>query len=518
MKDAAHPERRSGGGVPLPAASLLLLLPAFFVYLAERLGHGRAGIVYNSDLLYPYLLVQDLLRDPGAWSGWYHSPALYAFPDWFMAAAVMALPVPPVWWPLLYGPAILALYCVAGGMVLANAGIARTSAGAWAMAAAALAAGAGAAAGLGATVSTMMTASLAAPNIHTGAILSALLSVALLLRVLHGPPRRAAPAALAALVAVSSFSDPIFMVWFVGPAAIAAALHAYARRERRGWYGALIVLGTGAAGLAIGLGINPVWIKYAETGRASGGNAYAAFAEFARSIAESGDIVTIAVAGLSLLAIARGAAVVLRVARRRGLGQAEFLDLILAGIVAATILAPLVSNSFKVPAHFRLFLILMPVAALGVARLLLRLLPADGRRAWLAPGFALLVAAALTYPAITRLPQVLAAPALLQRCIEANGRTTGLADYWTAKLVMFTSGLRLHVIQVIAGGQRFPWIYKERWFTHRADDDSPARPDFIVPTRLDAAALRARFGPPAREVACGGQSLWLYDAPLPLPK
>ena len=518
MNEAAHRTRDRGIGAILPAASLLLLLPAFFALLAQRLSHGQWGNIFNSDLLHPYLLVHDLLRDAGAWSGWYHSPALYAFPDWFLAAAAMALPIAPVWWPFLYGPALMALHCVAGGAILANAGLARTSAGAWSMAAILLAVGAITAIGPNAAVSSSTIVVLAAPNIHTGAILSALLSTALLLRVLHGRARLPAPAALAALVAVSSFSDPVFMVWFVGPAALAAALHAYARRERRGYWGALIVLGSGVAGLAIGLGVNPVWLKYAEAGRASGGDALAAFGAFARSIADRGDFVTIAVAGLCLVTIARGALVLAVVARRRRLEQSEFLDLLLAGIAAATILAPIVSGSFKHPAHFRLFLILMPVAAIGAARLLLRWFPASRGMGWLAPAVALLTAAALAFPSIARLPQAVTASANLQRCIETSGRKTGFADYWTAKLLMFASDRRIHVVQVIAGGQRFPWIYKERWFTHRADDDSPARPDFIVPTRLDAEGLRARFGPPARELTCGGQSLWLYDAPLPLPK
>src|SRR5262245_50089394 len=77
----------------------------FLVYLLYHLGDRT---IYNSDLVQPYLLVGDLMMDRNALFTWYHSPALYIFPDWLLSLIVVAVPLPGSWMPLVYGALNLA--------------------------------------------------------------------------------------------------------------------------------------------------------------------------------------------------------------------------------------------------------------------------------------------------------------------------------------------------------------------------------------------------------------------------
>ena len=108
--------------------------------------------------------------------------------------------------------------------------------------------------------------------------------------------------------------------------------------------------------------------------------------------------------------------------------------------------------------------------------------------------------------------------AAAETCLEAASRTTGIGQYWVAKLLeLLTSQRRLHILQIGDNLERLPWNYNDRWFSHRADNGLPVAPDFIIPDQLDQAALRRRFGDPSRIMPCGNTPIWLYDTRLRWP-
>jgi hypothetical protein len=176
------------------------------------------------------------------------------------------------------------------------------------------------------------------------------------------------------------------------------------------------------------------------------------------------------------------------------------------------------------------FVVLLLVPLVWMVHHTLRAMPRE--LAWLPAAIVLISSATIAAPA-WRAAQRLTAPTPLQACLEAEGRTAGFGDYWTAKELMFRSNRRIHIIQINGRGEPYRWIINERWFTQRADDGTTPRPDFILPgrpKRYDAERLREVFGTPNRVLTCGrgeacgsvagaqcGGELWLYDHPLPLP-
>jgi len=380
---------RSAWRGALPPVSLALLPPAFFALIATLAGRGRAEAFYNSDLLHPYMLLEDLARGFEALRSWYHSPALSVFPDWLIAGFVMALPVPPLWWPLFYAPTLMTLYCVAGGALIAAGGAARLAPGAWMVAAmlfiGGLATAVYPAAPLhpwpsapdvfahpwlyspSAPVGPWIYLHAAAPYIHTGASLATIAASALLLVTLA---RRGIwrGAALMGIVFAASFSDLLFTAWFAGPACFVALVHGRAQGGRRSLAVALMIAAAAAAALALDFAIHGVLRQHAENLIPYRNSFSAAAAAFSR-IAASGDVLLLAILALSLVAIGRAAAIFVRAMRARNLPPRALLELLLGGIAAAALLAPLATGFFVGIGLTRYFMVLGLVAALTAALL-----------------------------------------------------------------------------------------------------------------------------------------------------
>lgn len=93
------------------------------------------------------------------------------------------------------------------------------------------------------------------------------------------------------------------------------------------------------------------------------------------------------------------------------------------------------------------------------------------------------------------------------------GLKAGIADYWIARPAMLASDWRLQVVQSNPLGQPFVWGNDAFWYV-KAFDAPQGRPayNFIVIDRLDPAAVRARYGEPARTFECpaGAGTVWIY--------
>jgi hypothetical protein len=212
-----------------------------------------------------------------------------------------------------------------------------------------------------------------------------------------------------------------------------------------------------------------------------------------------------------------GRALYLLLARGRALSTWNIVEICLGGAQLSALLLPVVSGT------------LIHIESLRYA-LAGFLLPIVWGLGWACrPGIAARWAIALP-AAIAVVVTIAVAPAGLDAanragtgkpllaCLEANGLTTGLSDYWNAKLGMFQSNYRLHLLQ-LNESTALPWApnFNVRWFSRRATGNAPARPDFIVLTGLPEAVVRNLYGAPQSVLECGGETVWRYDHTLALP-
>lgn len=518
-------------------AALAQLSALFFLQLAFLgfiVASGRSGI-YNSDLIHPFLLLQDLLRDPASLVDWYYSPAVYAFPDWLLSGLLVLLPLSSSLLPLIYGALLLTLYSLAGGWLAAAVRLSTFWTATWSVAALLILLGTVAYLldralnpmiadmlfmpyiHTGAILSPLIFGMLLAPYIHTGAILVTLLAAALLLTLLQGRGGRLAGAALLLFVFGAAFSDLLFVAWFVGPAVVLALLYGWAARTRRGFVWAGAVGGTALlAVLAEMLSRGRVLARSLDPADSVAASLALFFRDLGASLVQ-GDLPVFLVLALTLALLLRAVFLLAVALRRRDLPPPALLELFLAGSAASALIAAFGTGAYSLVVHWRYVLILFLLPPLWAAlRLVPPLLPARGRgRAWtLALG--LLAAMAAFVPVAHRAVGELLAPTGLEACLLAEGRREGLGDYWTAKLLMLMSDRQIHIVQVLPNGDFQDWNVNRRWFHTRADNGAPLAPDFIVLQNLDAEALQRRFGPPDRTIDCDGRAIWLYDSPLRL--
>jgi len=493
--------------------NFLFLFVLFSIFIPFMLEQVEKRVIYNSDLVHPYLLIGDLINDPNSLYAWYYSATLYVFPDWLLTAAVLTTGAPSAWLPLIYGAMNMALFSLAGGAVIAATGRPDMVAGSWMMALFLFVLGWWViAVPLPEAISIRNYSQIPAPYVHTGAALATLLASALFLRQLFGQPGIAVAAVLVAITIVSSFSDPLFFVWFACPAYIAGLLYAWAtgRGKVIGFVGLIAVTGL------LGMGIEPLLrdVPLLPEGASLDRSLAVLRESLALSISQV-DLPILLLLVLTLALLVRGAFLSVQMLQRKVPSRDDVLEVLLAGICSSAILAPFAANMIFDIGSWRYFIILMVVQPLWLAHLAIRGLNTAGMNRYVA----LIPVVLLAYCAVIAIPSYgaakrLAGPGSILRCIEAEGRTAGLGDYWTAKELMFLSDRQIHIVQVNNLGLPRRWNYNERWFSVRADNGAPLRLDFIVPKRLDSGSMLKVFGSPDRITECGGEELWLYDKPL----
>ena len=514
---AERPSRVRLRGALLATASFVLIAVAFLSFFARVLGPGLAGHVYNSDVLHAFMVVQDLLSDPSSVLDWYHSPALYVFPDWLLAAPLVSIGLPSYSLPLLAGAMLLTLHAFAGGWLVAEGGGARVPLSAWVVAAALLLAGSAACLVPGQRIAPLLVAALGSLYVHSGAALSTIVGATLLVRLLAGQPNGKLLWLLAAVVFAASFSDRLFVVWFVGPAVGLAALVGWSTRTRfrLGVALTLAVVSVGAVALETVVRGRVALAGYLKSSANFADPVASAAAVWAQFREEPREYVVVVMLGLAVAMIVRAAGVVLALLRRREPTKAALIEGLLGAGCAAAVLAPLAIGAFSELGHWRYFLVLFVNPLLWVALLLTRCESRRIRNGIAVVAVLVVLGAAGGFASGARDTLArLRAPSAVEACIRSAGRTDGLGDYWNAKLLMFMTGRGIHVAPIDMEGDPFRWNTNERWFRERADGVRAARPDFIIVERLDAVALDGRFGPPARTAWCGSAELWFYDHPL----
>jgi len=469
---------------------------------------GLSGIPFTSDLVQPYLVIEDLLSNPASFFTWRHSPSPYVFPDMVIAAALVVLPLSTKWMGILYGTALLTGYILAAGSLIGRA-TKIDSRDAGFLFALCLLMVVVAANALGGQLTSWFLPTLFAPFIHTGALLVTLIAMILLERILRVPGSTAAKALLLLLVLVTSFSDALFVVWFVLPALIVLWLCARACQSTPPR--ALMVSLFGAAAIAVAAERIFHGIKAGKPLRLD------TIMRAAETLWNSAldaivrpDWIFTGLLAITLIILLSGAVSLGRSARRREMPFADTLAIFLAVSVVLGVLAPILTSYFQEQSHWRYLLFLPLFAVLKMAIILSRLVKA-GRYLSAVPAGALALALLIIAPtaygaAMAREPRT-----GLETCLDARDLTTGLGDYWVAKRLMFLSGRKFHIVQLKWDGRLDTYNYNRDWFSRRADDGSAIEPNFIIIRGLVAERIRDKFGAPGNTLPCAGTEIWLYD-------
>lgn len=469
---------------------------------------------YNSDLIHPFLLLEDLLADPTAIGSWQLSPAIYVFPDWLLAGLLVASPLPNVALPLVYGGFLLAAYGFAIGWMLVAARLARwPEAVVWGVL---LVAGLFLASnttpiGLGGIyLSFIVTA-----YIHSGAIFAGLVLLPLLVEVFHGagPSQQRARWLTAILVPLACYTDLVFVAWFAAPVCTALLLAPTRMpfREKARFIG----------GLA-GLSLLAVAVDQLRPSRLS--------PELDRNLTRGvvfwQDLLEQAWArnqwqiwlplGLMLVMAARG--VWLAWPRReRPATRVNSLELAVIFATVSSVVLPFLAGALIHESKLRYVLPVMFLPWVWLLVIAARLNSPERRQGVLAAGVALCLGCLPFAPHVIKASERIELTQKLRKTLESHDLKAGYGDYWTAKPVIFETDRRVHCIPLYADGSLDDRNYNGRWFSERADGGGAIEPTFIVTSRLDQAKLRAFFGEPAEIVKFRkDQFVWIYDEPLPL--
>ncbi|MGD9661370.1 MAG: hypothetical protein AB7U63_08855 [Porticoccaceae bacterium] len=486
-----------------------------FAIEREMLGFDNRLLPYNSDLVQPYLMLQDFFGDTSTIFSWYYSPALYTFPDWLFAALLVFLPVKNSILPLLYSAFLLTLYTLGGALLMARATAFRTLPLMWILALLLCASAAAALLVSDAILGYQLVVSLLSPYIHTGALAITIFSAGILIHLLDGGGARRTLWALLLLVFITAFSDAIFVVWFVAPAIAVAMFYGWGAKNRAGISCALYLLATALAAMACEFMLRD---KASLAAVHTSGSLRLFFSDFIRE-AGKGDITLLLMAILNGVVAVRALLVAGRLLARKVVTTAMLVELFLGLLCAATILAPLMMGLYRGLALWRYFLPLFIVPPLWLLLYLSSLCSPRSLKLFsrISGGLAV-CAVALMYTGSVETVTKVSTPSMLENCLKAEGRDEGYGDYWHAKSLLFATDRSLHIIQLTKeAALPFRFNYNEDWFRFRADNGETLKPDFVLMENIDPGQVTEKFGRPDRVLHCGQEEVWLYDQSLPLP-
>ncbi len=453
------------------------LLVVAFVVVVSSLGAGQLSpdLLFQSDALYLPALFRDVVQEGGRWVDWRLPPAPYWFPDLLLYFA----------WNAVLGDFRLAIVAQAatqvallalGGQLVARA-IDREAVApqvaAVAGAAVLLALYAGGRFDTG--IYLLVTAH------HFGVVLGSLFALAGVLTWARRGASRGVVAAVVLVCAATAASDAMFGLYFTLPAAIALLV------DRRARIAAAV-----AAASVVGWGLPPLlYLRFRKHGLPW----HLQLDEVGSTLAALGrDVLTVSPVALLWCVALAGAVLHLR---KRAAVASGYVGLLVLACPAAMALTGLYDG----PTELRyllapLFVPLMVGCAAVRAR---------------AAAIAMVGAAALLLVVAARRPgaRLLRYTSPLVACLDAQGLHGGVSDYWNAKHVTMLSRSGLRVQQVEPSGRPYHWLNNRTWYVQ-----TPARYDFVLPARLDAALLAGEFGAPSRRITCAGEEVWVYGDEL----
>lgn len=470
--------------------------------------------VFSSDLVLPFMVARDLIRDPRTVGDWYFSPSNYAFPDVPLAAMLLVSPLPKMVMPIAYGGLLLTAYGLLAGWLLVTMRTARWSVAAlWGTTLIGLLMIAGNATPYGFGGSFLNF--ICAAAIHSGAVVCGLVLIPLLSQVFNGSDRdrRRATVAAATLVALCCYSDRAFALWFAGPACFAYLVSRTRMRLPRKLptIAGLAAVGIAAVALDHLRPTSRTGYKFDFDARKS----LAVVVESVRTAIAEGQwqlwlpvalLLPMCLRAVWLLATPR--------ARRHATRDAAELAVILCG--TAALACPIALNALHHPSLLRYSLPIFVLPYIWLLAFAFRW-SVPGLRPWLyVTPLVLWAWVATLAPRGFAALDVAMHGESLARTLAELGQTAGYGDYWTAKRTMYETDYAIHCVQVDRLLRVKPYIYRQAWFHRRADDGGEIRPTFVVLSKLDESLVRRAFGEPAEVRRFRNETIWLYEEPLPL--
>jgi hypothetical protein len=357
-----------------------------------------------------------------------------------------------------------------------------------------------------------MTASLAAPFIHTGAILFGIASLPSFAQWISQTSRPTAPLAIVSLLA--AFSDLLYVFWFLTPATLLWLVIAQDRRDFRKTVGS--VWAASIAGVLIAR-LHPgaptfAWPNYS-------GTVSVLWQLALRCITGQDPLLLVALIVTPLMGFL-AARTALRINHGKRLTPERSVLLLIEVTQCCSLAVPVVLGRLDDPGNLRYAL---PIFVLPSVWLMVRItgtaLRVGPRVRWASAQAALvLLILVVTFGSnAAKAANELAEPTNLTKCLLKKGLREGLADYWNAKSLVFYSNYDISIVQVTDDGHPYRINYNSKWFTTTADGSDTVQPNFIVLDRLRDWALVSRFGMPVVQLSCSGSTVWVYSGPLRIP-
>ena len=474
--------------------------------------------LYNSDLIEPYLIVQDVLQNLYALCDWTFSPALYAFPDWLISLPLILFGITNKLLPIFYGSTLLSLDCLTAGMLVAKCSQSSVNLSGWAwtwiITLIISALGGFILMCPQSRLSYYMLVWLGTSYIHSGAVLMTLVSLLCWLYILH-PQNRAqkilAIWLLSGSIFFTSFSDFIFVVWFVLPVSLVTLLHQWNIKKYAGrpffW---LIIPSL----LAIGL---EVILRHQSPGsRAHQTGSLMLWISDLVALVDSADYPMLIVLLLNALLLLRACIIVKSLIQKNPIKQSDWVELLLASIAFFAIATPLLLHLYRGYALWRYSLIIFILPPIWIALSISRHIQTKTLTHLGLGAFSLLLTATyLAFPQASITIKSAQKPSALESCLLQNKLTAGYGDYWNAKSLIFLSNRQIHIAQLTESAQAELFNFNRAWFITRSDNGQAFKPNFVMMQGLDPVAIEQLFGEPQSTLRCQQQLIWSYDHELP---
>jgi hypothetical protein len=480
---------------------------------------AKPGLVCNSDLLMPFMVMRDVLHNPASIMNWSLSPAIYAFPDWILAGLLQASPLPRKILPFAYGGCLLAGFGGCIGWILVEMRTARRAeATLWGTTLIALVFLLSNATSL--KFGGALLKWICAPYIHSGSIFSGLVLIPLLSQVFNseGMSQRRSAIAAAVLIVLACYSDLIFAIWFAAPACLAYLIMPTAMPLLPKLKTVAVLAALGVTAAAIDRWLRPSSI---------------ALVGITPDVLKSLNVYQTALRGslvkgqwqlwlpvlLSFVMLGRGVWLMStrhdhRPVRENSI-EVAIIFATLASLFLPVLIGALINISllrYSLPVVFLPYVWLLAFASRWFT---------PRQQFWLtstAVVFSLGCATLIPwgYSAIHKIQQAETMSGLL----SSLGQKAGYGNYWTCKRTMFETNYSVHCFQIDKQCRPLSFNYNSAWFERRADDGGEIRPTFVVTTGLDETVVRSLFGEPDTIEQFPGEkeveNIWLYGKPLPL--
>ncbi|TCR03923.1 hypothetical protein [Neorhizobium sp. JUb45] len=454
---------------------------------------------FNSDVVQPYLMGLDISRNWHSIWTWYQAPSLYIFPDWIVAAQLSELPATIT--QVIYGTILVSLYAV-GYSLCSQRAISTRAVTSFAV----LYSGAAiflqwlSPGGRG----IWLMAYTFAPYMHTGAVAMTIVAIGLIRSNWDNPNFRSL-SVLATLMFVVTLSDIILLAWLVPPFFVLLAVDYISSRKINRHRLAIAVIIPSFGAFVVDSVINSVRQAYMSAGTISPAGSLRVFLGTLRDALHQYDPML----GCIFFSLIVGSFVatnkILRSLSGNGIREADVVLILIPGVMAASIVAPLVKGLFVYPDHLR-YIIVAPVLSLVWFCLVFKSLKIDIT----IPSGILAVLIAFPAAAAYHGPDM--------RMISCLPGDTGFGDYWNSKRTLFLTKRKTHIIQLNGDIRPMRFNYNSLWFLRHANDETQLQPTFIITTRLESDKLEAQFGLPSSRKNCGGEEVWVYDKPLSVPQ